>query len=114
MASACLKPASDSGLPGSASHAARSSKSWIGLLDPLEHAHIVRDRGAAHVEDAAELRIVHLDVAGGAAQLHRRERMHRDAGRADRMTLGLQPARRIDRQLAVLLRPSFLDGARTL
>ena len=47
-------------------------------------------------------------------KLHGAERVHRHAGRADRMALGLQAARRIDRQLAVLLRPAFLHRARAL
>ena len=84
------------------------------LLDPLQHADVVRHRRAAHVEDAGELGVLHLDVAGGAGKLHGAERMHRHAGRADRMALGLQPAGRIDRQLAVLLRPAFLHRARAL
>ena len=41
-----------------------------------------------------------------AGQLHRREHVHRDAGRADRVAFGLEPARGIDRQPAVLLRSS--------
>jgi hypothetical protein len=40
--------------------------------------------------------------------------MHGDAGGADRMALCLQPAGGIDRQLAVLLRPAFLDRTRAL
>ena len=40
--------------------------------------------------------------------------MHGDAGGADRVALGLQAAGGIDRQLAVLLGPAFLDGARAL
>ena len=84
------------------------------LLDPLQHADVVRHRRAAHVEDAGELGVRHLDVAGRAGKLHGAERVHRHAGRADRMALGLQPAGRIDRQLAVLLRPAFLDRARAL
>ena len=47
-------------------------------------------------------------------ELHRGHHMHGDAGGADRVALGLQAAGRIDRQLAVLLGPAFLDGAKTL
>ena len=57
---------------------------------------------------------LNLDVAGAAGELHGAKRVHRDAGGADRMALRLQPAGRIDRQLAVLLRPAFLDRARAL
>ena len=50
---------------------------------PLQDAHIIGDRGAAHVEDAAEPRVLDLHVAGGAGELHGRDRVHRHAGRAD-------------------------------
>ena len=43
-----------------------------------------------------------------------RQHMHRDAGGADRVALGLEAAGGVDRQLAVLLRPAFRDGARAL
>src|SRR5712691_8033964 len=82
------------------------------LLDPLEDAHVVGDRGAAHVEDAAELGVLHLHVAGGAHELHRRERVHRHPGRADRMALGLEPAGRVDRQRPALLGQALGHGAR--
>ena len=39
--------------------------------------------------------------AGGAGELHRRQHVHRDAGRADRVALGLEPAGAVDRQPAV-------------
>ena len=62
----------------------------------------------------ASLASWHLDAAGCAGQLHRRQHMHRDAGGADRMALRFEPARGIDRQPAVLLGPAFEDGARAL
>src|SRR5258708_5287182 len=84
------------------------------LFDPLEDAHVVRNRRAAHIEDAAEARIPDLNVAGGPHELHGRERVHRHARRADRMTLGLEPARGIDRQGSVLLGKPLGHGARAL
>src|SRR5690606_39352429 len=63
------------------------------LLDPLEDRDVVGDGGAAHVEDAAELRALDLDAAGLAGQLHGRQHVHGHAGGADRMALGLQAAR---------------------
>src|SRR5262249_49834051 len=84
------------------------------LLDPFEDAHVVRHRGAAHIEDAAEARIPDLNVAGGPHELHGRERVHRYPRRADRMTLGLEPARGIDRQRSVLLGEALRHGPRTL
>src|SRR5436305_910254 len=44
------------------------SRPW--LLDPLQHAHIVRDRRAAHVENAGKPGAVDLDAAGRIGQLH--------------------------------------------
>src|SRR5258707_654823 len=38
------------------------------LLDAFEDAHVVRDGRAAHVEDAAELGALHLNVAGRAGE----------------------------------------------
>src|ERR1043166_198167 len=58
------------------------------LFDALENAHVVCDRRAPHVEDAAEPGVLHLDAAGRSGELHRRERMHRNAGCADRMPFG--------------------------
>ena len=55
-----------------------------------------------------------LHVAGRSHQLHRGERVHRHAGGADRMALGLEPAGRIDRQPAGLLGQALGDGARAL
>ncbi|MND06628.1 hypothetical protein D3C83_281110 [compost metagenome] len=40
--------------------------------------------------------------------------MHRHAGRADRMTLGLESAGRVDRKPPILLRPAFRDRPRAL
>src|SRR5262249_55668189 len=70
------------------------------LPDPFEHAHVVRHGGASHVEDAGELRILDLHVASLASELHCRQCMHGNAGRADRVPLGLEPARRVDREAA--------------
>ena len=50
----------------------------------------------------------------GAGQLHRRQHVHRDAGGADRVALGLEAARGVDRQLAVALGPALEDGALAL
>src|SRR5262249_40001895 len=38
--------------------------------DAFQDAHIVRDRGAAHVEQAAEPRVSDLEIAGRAGELH--------------------------------------------
>src|SRR6266404_3983203 len=84
------------------------------LPQRLEDADEVGDGGAAHVEDAGELRVLDLHAAGGARELHRREDVHRDAGGADRVALGLEPARGIYRQLAVLLGPALENGPRPL
>src|SRR5260221_27459 len=84
------------------------------VFDPFEDAPVVRTRRAAHIEDAAEARIPDLNVAGGPHELHGRERVHRHARRADRMTLGLEPARGIDRQGSVLLGKPLGHGARAL
>src|SRR5882724_12066824 len=85
------------------------------LLDGLQHRDVVRDRGAAHVEDAAELRALELHAFRRLARkLHRRHHMHGYAGGTDRVALGFQSAGRIDRQLAILLGPAFQDGAGAL
>src|SRR5262245_56100658 len=84
---------------------------WAPSLDPLEDAHVIRDCRATHVEDAGERRALHLHVTGSFGELHGAERVHGDTGGADRMALGLEPAGRIDRQLAVLLGQPFRDGA---
>src|SRR5262249_30089296 len=85
------------------------------LLRGLEHRDVIGNRGAAHVEDAAELCVRKLHALGSfAGELHCGHHMHGNAGGADRMALGLQAAGRIDRQLAVLRRPAFQDRARTL
>src|SRR5262245_10138843 len=80
--------------------------------DAFEDAHIVRDRGAAHVEKAAEPRVLDLEIAGRAGELHGGERMHRYAGGADRVALGLESARRVDRQAPAHLGEAILDRAR--
>src|SRR6266446_3501514 len=84
------------------------------LPQRLEDADEVRDGGAAHVEDAGELGVLDLDAAGGTGELHGGEDVHRDAGGADRMALGLEAARGVDRQLAVLLGPALEYRARPL
>jgi len=77
----------------------------------LEDAHVVGDGGAAHVEHAADPGLGQLQAARrGARELHGRHHVHADAGGADRMALGLEPARDIDRQLAVALDPALVDG----
>ena len=40
--------------------------------------------------------------------------MHRHAGGADRMTLGLEPAGAVDRQFALFVDAAVLDGTRAL
>ena len=49
----------------------------------------------------ARLASLHLHLAGVAGELHRRHHVLRHAGGADRVALGLQPARGVDRQRAV-------------
>src|SRR6266702_6034592 len=81
------------------------------LLHRLQQRDVVRDRSTAHVEDAGELRVLELHALGRlAGELHRAHHMHGDTGRADRMALRFQAAGRVDRQLAVFLRPALLDG----
>src|SRR5882757_7336867 len=66
------------------------------LPQRLEDAHIVGDGRAAHVEHTADLGLGQLQPAGGGAgELHGGDYVHADAGGADRMALGLQPARDI-------------------
>src|SRR5690606_16578432 len=77
------------------------------LLDPLADRDVVGDGSAAHVEDAAEPGAFHLDAARFAHEPHRGERRRRDAGGADRMALGLEPARGVGRQAAGLRRLPF-------
>src|SRR5258705_13686582 len=94
---------------------ALSAHSSRALLRRLQQRDVVRDRSATHVEDARELRVLELHALGRLAdKLHRAHYMHGDAGGADRVAFCLQSAGRIDRQLAVLLGPAFLDGARAL
>src|SRR5207237_10159981 len=75
----------------------------IPLPDPLQNTHVIRHRGAAHVENAGKAGVLHLDVAGGPGELHRRKRVHRPAGRPDRVALRLEPAGRLAREPAGLL-----------
>src|SRR6478752_8010178 len=85
------------------------------LLRRLQYRDVIRHRSPTHVEDARELGVLELHTLGRLPhQLHRAHHMHGNAGGADRVALGLQTAGRIDRQLAVLLGPTFLDGARAL
>src|SRR5437879_10449334 len=84
----------------------------IPLPDPLQNTHVIRHRRAAHVENAGKAGVLHLDVASGRGELHRRKRVHRNAGRANRMPFGLEPARWVDRQPAVFsVRPSLMARA---
>src|SRR4029077_6689375 len=53
------------------------------LFDAFEDAYVIRNRGAAHVENSAELRVGDLHVAGGLGELHGGERMHGDPRRPD-------------------------------
>src|SRR5205823_14768303 len=78
----------------------------------FQDADKIGDRGAAHVHDPGELCVADLHVAGLPGHLHRGEDVHRDAGRADRVALRLETARRVDRELAALLGPAFEDRAR--
>src|SRR4051812_69556 len=84
------------------------------LPDRLEQAHVRGHAGAAHVVDAAELGTLDLHVAGVAADLHGGHDVHRDAGGADRVALGLEAAGGVDREAAVLGGPALEDGASTL
>jgi hypothetical protein len=56
-------------------------------LYPLKHADVVGHRRTPHIEDAAKFRAGDLHVASLAHQLHRRQRMHRNAGGTDGVTL---------------------------
>src|SRR5258708_27250149 len=82
----------------------------IELAQRLEDADVIGDRGAAHVEHAADLGLRQLHpTRRGAGKLHGRHHVHADTGGADRMALGLEPARDIDWQLAVALDPALVD-----
>src|SRR5690348_11023584 len=85
-----------------------------GSLDAFKNAHVVRNGGPAHVEDAAEPSIFDLHLTGFFGGLHCGERMHRHAGGANRMAFGFKSTGRIDRQFTVLPRPAFLDRASAL
>src|SRR5262245_16128518 len=84
------------------------------LLEPLEDAHVIRYSGATHVEDAAQPGLFHLKIAGTAHKLHRSERVHGHAGRADRVTFCFETAGGIHRESAVLLRPALRNRASAL
>src|SRR3954447_1092756 len=81
------------------------------LPNALQDADIVGDRCTAHVEEPAEPRILDLEIAGRSGELHRGERVHRHASRADRMALGLEPTRRVDRQAPAHLGEAILHRA---
>src|SRR5690349_11216401 len=79
------------------------------LAQRLEDAHVVGNGSAAHVEHAAELCPGKLQAFRcSAGKLHGGHYMHRDARRPDRMALGLEAARDVDRQLAVAFDPAFM------
>src|SRR4029434_8940260 len=84
------------------------------LFEPLENAHVVRDRRSTHVEDAAQTSILDLKVAGTAQKLHRGEYVHGYAGRANRVTFCLQTPGGIHRKPAALLRPALRNRASAL
>src|SRR6516165_7057638 len=100
-----------------ASASRRTTLEWLmarlsersSLLYPLHNTHVIRDRRAAHVENAAEAGARHLDVAGTPGELHGGERVHRHTGRPDRMTFCLEAAGGIDGQLAGLLGEALGD-----
>src|SRR5687767_7039130 len=83
-------------------------------LHSLKDADVVGHGGPTHVEDARQLGVWDLHAPGGIAQLHGGQGVHRNAGGADRMALGLQPTRGVDRQAPVLLCPTLLNGAPAL
>jgi hypothetical protein len=106
-----LAEASERARLASEAEAAASASAESASAQGLEDAHVVGDGGAAHVEHAADPGLGQLQAAGrGARELHGRHYVHADAGGADRMALGLEPARDIDRQLAVALDPALVDG----
>src|SRR5260370_31356185 len=59
------------------------------LPDPLQYAHIIGDRVAAHIENPAELAVRLLHVTPLAAELHGGEVMHRHTGGTDRGAFSL-------------------------
>src|ERR1700704_3928684 len=92
--------------------ALQQRRNWVcpQLPDTLQYAHVVRHRGAAHVEDAAQPRAGDLHVGRGASKLHGGKRVHGDAGCADRVALGFKAAGWVDRQAAARLSRSFRHG----
>jgi hypothetical protein len=106
-----LAEASERARLASETEAAASASAESASAQGLEDADVVGDGGAAHVEHAADAGLGQLQAARrGARELHGRHYVHADAGGADRMALGLEPARDIDRQLAVALDPALVDG----
>src|SRR5258708_14181038 len=106
-----LAEASEQARLAAEAEAAGSASLESASAQGLEDAHVVGAGGATHVEHAADPGLGQLQAAGrGARELHGRHHMHADAGGADRMALGLEPARDIDRQLAVAFDPALVDG----
>ena len=106
-----LAEASERARLASEAEAARRASVESASAQRLEDAHVVGDGGAAHVEHAADPGLGQLQAAGrGARELHGRHHVHGNAGGADRVALGLEPTRDIDRQLAVALDPALVDG----
>src|SRR5438552_9604767 len=66
-------------------------------LPPPEHDHAGDRSWPAHVVREAELRVLHLPLAGLAAELHHTLGDHADAARANRMAERLEAAARVDR-----------------
>jgi hypothetical protein len=109
--SAALNEAFERARLAAAAEAAGSTSVESASAQRLEDAHVVGDGGAAHVEHAADPGLGQLQAAGrGARELHGRHHVHGNAGGANRVALGLEPTRDIDRQLAVALDPALVDG----
>ncbi len=79
-----------------------------------ESRNVVRHRSATHVEHAADIRFQQLHRAGLTSELHRGDRMHRDAGLWHGSD-GPSPSTRPMGSPAapILARPAFQHGART-
>ena len=82
------------------------------LYRKAQNRDIVRHSRPAHIKDAAHLGALDLHIASFATQLHGCQDVHGNAGSTDRMPLGLQTARRVNRQLAVATGPAFLRRGR--
>jgi hypothetical protein len=67
----------------------------------FRNAPVVRDGGAAHVEDPAEPRIADLDAWRCFRELHCRHHVHGDACGANGIALGLEATGQVHRELAV-------------